>query len=130
MELLEMVNYDGEACVTSGQGDNTCAKVPGRGVIVNPGTTDVKNLDNETVGLHIQPNPAASLVYITVGTSAPGTSLLSIIAADGRLITQRRLTAVQAGESVALDVSTLPAGIYTVRFESSAGVGVEKLVVK
>lgn len=129
-EMLEMVNYDGEASVTSAQGDLAHAKVPGRGVIVNPGTTAVKDLDDRTVGMHIQPNPAANVAYITVDASITGDAFIRIAATDGRLVAQRKITGINAGEAVVFDLTGLPSGIYTVRLESNKGVGVQKLVVR
>lgn len=129
MELLEMINYDGEACVTSTTGDKNCAKAPGRGVIVEPGTTGVTEQENQNVAIKILPNPASGLVYITVGASVKGSAWMNIISADGRLVAKRNVSDINAGEAVTLDVSQLPAGIYTVRFESSTLTGVEKLMV-
>lgn len=129
MELLEMVNYDGEACVTAAGGDKACAKAPGRGVFVNPGTTGIDELEPTGVALKIQPNPASGITYITVGTSVKGAAWINIISADGRLVARRNVSDIQAGEAVTLDVTQLPTGIYTVRFESSTLTGVEKLMV-
>ena len=131
LELLDLLNYDGEACVTSTQGDQACSKAPDRGVIINPSsTTGVDQLGDNPAGMFIQPNPASEVVYVTVAQSISGRSLLSVISADGRTVSQRNLNGLNAGESVVVDASLLPAGAYLIRLENALGVSVQKLMVK
>ncbi len=131
LELLEMVNYDTEACVSSGQGDQNCSRVAEGGVIVNPATSGTNDiLGNNTLRMKIQPNPATDMVYLTINQALAGRSVLSVLSTEGRVVAQRNLLNINQGESVALDVNVLPAGVYTIRLESTQGVLVEKLVVR
>jgi hypothetical protein len=131
LELLEMVNYDTEACVTSAQGDQNCSRVTEGGVIVNPATSGTDDLvGNNALRMKIQPNPATDMVYLTINQALAGRSLLSVLSTEGRVVAQRNLLNINKGESVAIDVNVLPAGVYTIRLESTQGVLVEKLVVR
>jgi hypothetical protein len=130
LELIDMVNYDGEACVTSGEGDNACSRVPEKGVIVNPGVVSVDNPVDNPVGMVIQPNPVSEVAYISFAQALPGKSVLSVISADGRLVAQRSLLNVNAGEAVTFDAGALAAGMYSVRIENALGVSVQKMMVK
>jgi extracellular elastinolytic metalloproteinase len=129
-EIFDMFNYDGEVCVTSTEGDLVCAKVPNRGVIVNPGVVSTTQLDAGSMGLSVQPNPAHNLMYISVTQSVSDRAMLSLTGMDGRLVWQRSAAYLQPGQALAVDVAAVPSGIYTLRLDSAAGVSVVKVVIE
>jgi extracellular elastinolytic metalloproteinase len=130
LELLDLLSYNPETCVTTANGDNVCATAPREGVIVNPGPTDTKDTPLDAARLEVRPNPATNLVYITLSKSLTTKSQLTLTSTDGRLVAQRSLNNLNGGEAITLDVTTVPAGIYTLRLENGDGVWVEKLVVR
>lgn len=129
LELLDLLNYNTPACVTSAQGDQACAEAPERGVIVNPATSSTNDIPNVN-RLIVQPNPATDMVYISLAQSLAGKSLLTLTSADGRTVAVRTLNNINGGEAVVLDVNALPAGVYALRVENAGAVMVEKLVIK
>lgn len=130
VDIMDMLNYDSEACVRSDAGDVACARAPARGVIVEPGTlvdTDEPTNSN-ALGLRVQPNPATNLVALSFGASAEGAVQVQLMGADGRVALQQRLNNVHAGQVLPLDIQQLPAGLYLIQVESSIGRSVAKVV--
>jgi uncharacterized repeat protein (TIGR01451 family) len=70
--------------------------------------------DHETPAntLSLQPNPADNHVTISATGEMYGESTVSIIAADGRHVFLKKVSFT--GDPYTLDVSTLPAGLYTI----------------
>ncbi len=130
LELLDLLTYNPQTCLSTGNGDLVCVKAPSEGVIVNPGTTGTDDNPLEAIRMQVRPNPATNLVYVTVSQALAGKSLLTLTSTDGRLVAQRNLNNLNGGEAITLDVSTLPTGIYALRLESTAGVLVEKIVIR
>lgn len=128
LEIIDMLNFDGEACVTSDQGDQACARAPESGVIVNTGSVSTPSVDKIPFALQIQPNPTRDALFVLANQDAPGPSRLQLIGADGRVVLERSFAHLQSGQSVRLDLAALPAGVYVLRFDSAAGVAVEKIV--
>jgi len=130
LELIDMVNYDGEVCVTSTEGDNVCAKAPEKGIIVNPGTVGTDLIANNSVGMSVKPNPTNAITYVSFAQTLLGESMLSLVGTDGRIIYQRSLFNINAGESIPVDASTLTPGMYLIRVEHTSGTSIQKLLVK
>ncbi len=131
VDIMDMLNYDTEACIRSDAGDVACARAPERGVIVDAGAlvgTD-EPTDN-ALGLRVQPNPATDMVALSFGASADGPVQVQIIGADGRIAAQHRFNNVFAGQVFPLDIQQLPAGLYIIQVESSKGSSVAKVVKK
>ena len=126
---MDMLNFDGEACVTSG-GDQACAKAPARGVIVQPGLVGTDEPGVNTLPMQVQPNPAFDFLYVTPGQALGGEVRLQLIGADGRTALSKAFNGVAEGQVLSLDVQQIPAGVYMVRLESAAGNGVKKVVIR
>ncbi|MBK9335452.1 MAG: T9SS type A sorting domain-containing protein [Lewinellaceae bacterium] len=131
VDIMDMLNYDSEACVRSNAGDEACARAPERGVIMDVNTlvsTEEPATDNNILGLRVQPNPATDMVALSFGASAEGPVQVQIIGADGRVAVQHRLSNVSAGQVFPLDIQHLPAGLYIIQVESNKGSSVAKVV--
>lgn len=77
-------------------------------------------------GLRLQPNPTNGLTRIIFNQYLASTLEVSVIDATGRVL----LTEISDNPAVVtLDCSTLPEGIYMVRFRTGDEVGVKKLMV-
>lgn len=131
VEVLDMLNYNGQACVTADASNSACAILPEKGVIMQPaivGTQEVFAANQ--IALTAQPNPASDLLHLTVDQTLSGTVRASLISADGRLLLQRSVNGLANGQVLTLDVQEVPAGVYLARLESAAGVGVRKVVIR
>ncbi len=131
VEVMDMLNYNGQACVTADASITACASMTEKGVIVQPatvGTHDV--LATNQIRLTAQPNPANDLLHLSVDQPLTGAVRASLISADGRLLLQRSVNGLAGTQVLTLDVQEVPAGVYLVRLESGAGVGVQKVVIR
>ncbi len=130
VDIFDMFHYDTEACVRSSAGDQACARADARGVIVDTddiiGTKEV-GTDNP-LSIRVQPNPTADWAAIAFGTPINGSVLVNLLSADGRLISQKRIEGVHAGQVTPLDVRPLPSGVYILRIESSIGTSSIKVI--
>lgn len=130
LEVLDLLRYDGEACARSGAGAPVCAKAPGGGVAM--GLVTVPATEPATAGFdwQIQPNPTRDVLSVSFAQAIAEPVRLQLRAADGRLALQQSLQRLDAGQTLALDLRALPAGVYLLQVESSRGSSVKKVVVQ
>ena len=128
MELMDMLNFDGEACVTSSIGQ-ACAKAPERGVIVQPGIVGTDEPGSHQLSIQVQPNPASDFLHISLGQALSGQVQLQLIGADGRTVLRRNMDGIAEGQIITLDVQQVPAGVYVVRLENGVGSSMKKVVI-
>ena len=130
IDVMDMLNYDTEACVSDDNGDHACAKAPERGVIVQPGLVGTKEPDANTLPMQVQPNPAYDFLHISLGQAVEGPVRVQLVGADGRTVLSRQMNGWVNGQILSLDVQGVPAGVYAVRLESAAGNSVKKVVIR
>lgn len=129
VEIMDMINYEGEACVTSDQGDNACASAPSRGTIVDSeGISSTKDL-TKNVFLNVFPNPASETLNFAVSSPGNDNVTISILTIDGRVVNERSIMTSAATQTFSMDVSKLPAGFYFVRASGKHDITVEKIVI-
>jgi len=130
VEIMDLFNYAGEACITDNAGDQACASAPEYGVIVQPVTVGTEEPNQQFISMLVQPNPADDLLHISLGQALEGQVLATLVAADGRTVMNRSLQGFGLGQVLTLNVQNVPAGLYTVRLQSAAGNGVQKVVIR
>ena len=129
VDLIDMLNYDTEACVTSDDGSLACARAPESGVIIDTDATigTDEPLTN-ALGLTVRPNPVSDVLTLSFGEAAEGPVQLFLISADGRVVRQLQTRDIFAGQVMSLNVQHIPAGVYVVKVESGKGNSVAKVV--
>ncbi len=134
VDIMDMLNYDTEACVRSSAGDLACARAAARGVVVDPGniiSTKEDQSNGASLGVQVQPNPASEWVAVTFfGADVRGPIRLSLTSIDGRELTQLRLEGAHKGQVMPINISHLASGIYLLRVESPKGYSTAKVVKK
>ena len=129
IELMDMLNYNSEACVTSDQGDNACAEAPARGTIVDSqlpsGVNDVE-LDGLTFALF--PNPAQDVLNVRLTAANLAELSLRILTVDGKEMLGWH-GALSGTQTLPVDVSRLPEGMYMVQVVSGGAVAAQKIVI-
>jgi uncharacterized repeat protein (TIGR01451 family) len=131
VEVLDMLNYNGQACVTADGSNSACAIAKERGVIVQPAFVATQEVTAvHQISLTAQPNPASELLHLSVDQPLTGAVRASLMSADGRTVLTREVNGLANGQILTLDVQNVPAGVYLARLESAAGVGVRKVVVQ
>lgn len=129
-ELMDMVNYETEACVSSQNGSTSCDQPNERGTIVESNAGTVTS-DLETLGAEVRvfPNPVKEQLQLAIEAQRGGRLSISLISMDGKtLLTQQQM--ISSGYNRAgMDVSNLPAGLYILRLASAGEVKTQKIVV-
>ncbi|MEM6966067.1 MAG: M36 family metallopeptidase [Bacteroidota bacterium] len=130
IELLDMKNYEGQACITTDEGDSVCAVGIARGTIVGDElfTTAAEELENP-LQIRVYPNPTDAILNIQVGNNRPSDPRVSLCTMNGKVLLQERLETIDGLTTFRLDVSDIPAGIYFVKVRTSAGIVVDKISI-
>lgn len=126
--VMEMFNYDTEACVTYDQGPDICARAPGRGTVVEHSTTT----STEDIGqreIRLFPNPAREVVYLHINRPDAADLLVSLIALDGRPVWTQTLRQVTE-TTLPIQIPSRAGGIYLVKVEGPEGVQLEKVFIQ
>ena len=131
VELMDMKNYDGQACLTSGDGDDVCAVGIPRGTIVESAaiisTTDPFDTSME---VNLYPNPTDDILNVHVLNDKTSDANIRILSVDGREVMTRSFKTTNGVEMMSLNVSSIPAGMYFVKVSTDEGIVVEKLTIK
>ncbi len=129
-EVIDLVLYNTEACVTSAQGDLACAKAPARGAIVQPGlSTVLPEAAAKPLSVQVFPNPARRQAHVALRLTESSPALLQLWSTDGRLLRQHTAN-LSAGEHLLpLQLQELAAGVYYLRVHTAQGSAVEKVAI-
>ncbi|MEO1517574.1 MAG: M36 family metallopeptidase [Bacteroidota bacterium] len=130
IEIMDMVNYNGEACVTSDDNDQACARADGGGTIVQSkeGTVSTDNPDLQALRVRAFPNPTNEQLNITIGTDQYERATMSLLTADGREMIQRTVELSAQVQSYQMDVESFPAGMYLLRIQTDNDVIIRKVM--
>ncbi|WP_020537966.1 M36 family metallopeptidase [Lewinella cohaerens] len=130
VELMDKVAYEGEACVSSNEGDSNCAGVPQGGVIVD--TEFVESTENPVYDpqvMQVYPNPASHVLNVAITLDLASTVDVQLINAGGAVVRQWRDQALQ-GRLMSLNISELPAGFYFLQMNTQQGIYTQKVTIQ
>lgn len=129
-EIMDKVAYEGEACVSSNDGDLNCDRVKNGGVIVD--TEFVQSTENavhDPQVLQVYPNPARNMINVAISKSISSSMDIQLISSSGVVVRQWRDQALQ-GQMVPLNISDIPAGFYFLQVNTKAGIYSEKVTIQ
>lgn len=130
IELMDMINYNSEACVTSDQGDLACASADSRGTIVDsqlPSSVEETRL--EGLSFSVFPNPAQDMLNIRLTAASQAEVSLRILTVDGKEMI-RWDGSFSGSEMLPVNVSQLPKGMYMVQVITDGQSGTRKIVIE
>lgn len=130
VEIMDKVAYEGEACVSSNEGDTNCTRVPQGGVIVD--TEFSENTDNPVFDpqvMQVYPNPASHLLNVSITLDLANSVDVQLINAGGAVVRQWRDQALQ-GRLISLNISELPAGFYFLQLNTKQGIYTQKVTIQ
>jgi extracellular elastinolytic metalloproteinase len=130
IELMDLVNYNTEACVTSSQGDLACAIAPDRGTLVESAVISNTSEEKAQSTVRVFPNPARSQVNVSMMLDAAQPVLVQLVSADGRVLAQQKQEAAAGFQLFTLNTSQLPAGMYFVKVYAGTQTSVEKVIIR
>ncbi len=129
-ELMDMVNYNSEACATSDQGDEACASARAEGTIVESDIVSSTQAINANTTVEIFPNPAQNVLNVALSSIAEEDVVVSLMTVDGRELEQRNLSLNQNQQIISLNVSDLPTGFYVVKVTNGEVNVIEKVIIE
>ena len=130
IEFMDLVNYNGEVCVTSDQGDHECVVAPVAGTIVDSRDESVGIPTHEVndVSLQIYPNPATDLITLQLSTDHKQDVTIHLSSMDGIKLLAGTFT-IFGSEPVHINTDQIPAGIYLVSVQTDLCQLVEKVII-
>ncbi len=128
--FLDLVSYNGEACVTTGQGDMECTIAPDDGTIVSaqPAPTSSVTADH-AAGLMVYPNPAVEQIQIHLDRVMDHPLLYTLYAVDGQVMKQGQLSVPESGEYRLAIHDVLP-GFYLLQIMTGKDFYTGKVVIQ
>ena len=130
VEIMDIITYNGEACVTSDQGDQACDTPESRGTVIESQSTTSTNDPAKSVFMNIFPNPTDDFINLSISSLQSEDVTISILTLDGKVVGERVVTTSTATQTFSMNVSDLPSGFYFVRASTNQDVTVEKVVIQ
>ena len=128
--MMDMFNYDGEACVATNEGDNLCAKAPERGTIIeSQASTSVQTLDDGSE-LAVYPNPASETLHLSFDSKISREVDVKIFTIDGKMMQSQFVKIFEGKQVLNLNVGDFSAGFYFVTIQSENRLITEKVVIE
>ncbi len=128
LEYLDLKSYNGEACVSTTNGDQECTIVPEEGTIVESQLTSSKDLKEGE--LNIFPNPASSYLNISLKTGSAGTFDVNVLTLDGKLIKNEKISLLEGENNNTISLQGVSSGCYMIRIQNEREYFINKIIVK
>jgi len=131
LELLDMFNYNSEACVSADSLQPVCAEAPEKGTIVETHLSIPSHQEKiAPLQFSIFPNPASDLIYCITNLPQADELRGEIISLDGRLIKTFKHQTTGSQSRFSISTSDMIPGMYFVQIQSGSYLGREKLVIQ
>ncbi|MEO1715432.1 MAG: T9SS type A sorting domain-containing protein, partial [Bacteroidota bacterium] len=130
VEIMDLFNYNSEACVTADQGDEACAIAENRGTLVESQMlSSLTELEGASLGLAVFPNPAEDLINIQIDLEARSETTIQIIDLQGRIV-ETRTDMVEPNRTVSIPVADWPTGAYFIQVTTEEGTATQKVFLR
>jgi len=133
IELMDMLHYNTEACVTSAQNDQTCVVAKERGTVIESAEmlpTSVEETTQQSLQVQLFPNPVEDILQLSISSDWNSDLQLSIFTLDGREVLSRQLDIQKGFRTIPVAVNALVPGLYVVKVQAGDEVVVQKVVVQ
>ena len=129
-EFMDLLSYNGEACIMSDEGDMACVIAEERGTIVDSdGVVSTEDVEIAQI-LSIYPNPAKDVLNIALTTESAENINLELLTVDGKTIKQQAFRTNGDYQLIPMAVNNLPGGFYFVRLSSGSNIVTKKVVIQ
>ena len=131
VEFLDLLAFQGEACVTTSQGDNACTFATEGGTFVDTEqlNTSVDNLEEEGLVFKVFPNPAGDYVNISLTSEVTDDGTITFFNMSGQQLLQKAVTLSNTPQNIPFNVSDLAGGFYFVEVRTASGVAMKKVIL-
>ena len=131
VELMDMVNYNAEVCITSNEGDSFCAVASAKGTVVySDQFVGVEDYQDGSIDFKISPNPAGDFIQIQIQSDIAQHADISIINLAGKTVMSTPTNLRVETQGVIMNTQLVPTGMYFVRIKTLGGVSTRKLVIR
>ncbi len=131
IEVIDMVNYNGEACISSDTGDMVCTIAPSKGSIVETfeeTATNESAIASESIKLY--PNPASDLLTLNFEMLEAADIRIEIVNNEGKITRSIQRSVLTGDNTLSLDISSLPAGFYYLKMNNNHSILTQKFTIK
>ena len=130
IEFMDMISYNGEACVTSDQGDIECAMAPEAGTIVESRAETTSIIDQpDDLPVLIYPNPDSDYISVVWSGADPEDINVSLISIDGKVMLTNSFEATRS-RILNVDTRDVPAGLYLIKLRNEKQQSVAKVIIQ
>ncbi len=128
LEYMDLKSYNGEACVTTSEGDQECTIAPQEGTIVEAQVVSTK--DQKQGDLSVYPNPASNYVNISLKTGTTGIYEVNILSLDGKIIKSDKIGLIEGNNTPTINVQVIPSGCYMIKIQNDREYFINKIILK
>lgn len=128
VELMDLKDYSGEACVTDDSGFNACDN--SLTVVESDGIVALNNIEADDYSMDLFPNPASKVVNIRLAVQSNENAVLNIYTVDGLVVTNQNLTLNRGTETIQLPIENLATGVYFVQLRGEKNTSIKRLIVE
>lgn len=128
--VIDLFNYNGEACVSSDAGDLVCAFAPSKGSLVESFAATATD-DNilSVAAVNIFPNPASDLLSVGFEMKESANIHIQILNIEGKVIHDSMFSANEGFNTTSLSVSEFPAGFYFLKMTTDHFIHSQKFTI-
>ena len=132
IEFLDLFSYQGQACITSDQGDNACATALEGGTIVEVGelNTSVDNLEELGLQFAVFPNPAGDYFNVSLSNEKANDGIVSLFNMNGQELLQQNIKIDQITQIIPFNVRDIPGGFYFIKVQTNEGIAIKKIIIE
>jgi extracellular elastinolytic metalloproteinase len=132
ISLIDLYNYQSEACATTATGEKACASFVGKGILVQPSKQSATHEQvQNALNISIYPNPiTGNLLNIDWENTQNGVTNIKILSVEGKEMLTRKATFSAGAQHYALDTNGFPSGVYVLTLQNAGGTATVKIVVQ
>ena len=131
LEIMDMVNYNSQACIEYNETKSVCAEAPEKGTIVES-KISVSNKEFKTSPLEftVSPNPALNHIFLSLHLPQSMDLTGEIFSLDGKKIKSFRLPKSASAYNTKIETHDLSNGMYVISVHGGKFAGREKFVIQ
>ena len=109
-----------------------CDDMPEAGTIVDTDemVSAAEELELESIGLTVYPNPTSDLLNLHIQSEASEQARLSLLHVNGQLVRDMPLQLNNGTQHVSLSVRDLAGGFYVLRLSTEKGMAIKKVIIE
>ncbi len=131
IEVIDIHRYNGQACVSSDQSEDNCTfGIEGGTVVESQLSVNTKDLKGEKLKVDVFPNPASGILHVSIRSKEMQDVLVELVSADGKNVLQKNLTTSNLAQTLDLDITSVPVGLYFVKIYADHKITVKKVIIE